>query len=42
MFAEQVIFAAGVCSSISRSEGACAADTQSGGMDDSDVRRWHK
>jgi len=33
---------AGVCSSISRSEGACAADAQSGGMDDSDVRRRHK
>lgn len=42
-FAElQVIWIAGVRSSISRSEGTCAADTQSGGMDNSDVRRWHK
>ncbi len=42
-FAEvQMIWIAGFCSSISRSEGTCAADTQSGGMDNSDVRRRHK
>ena len=38
----QVMWIAGVCSSISRSEGARAANTQSGGMDDSNVRRRHK
>ena len=42
-FAElQLIWIAGVCSSISRSEGTHTADTQSGRMDNSDVWRRHK